>query len=77
MKEEIQLAVEKERLMSNKKQESLKWELESVRQDLARIEQQHSLREDMLRKEIADLQQVNFIYRFLHFSRNFCLMIKI
>lgn len=58
MKEEIQLAVEKERMIMNKKQESLKWELESVRQDITRIEQQHSLREDMLRKEIADLQQV-------------------
>ena len=43
--------------MSIKKQEALKWELESMRSDLARIEHQHSLREDMLRKEIADLQQ--------------------
>lgn len=58
-KEEIQTAVDKERLLSNKKQESLKWELQSVRSDISRLEHQHSLREDMLRKEIADLQQVS------------------
>ncbi len=58
LKEEIQSAVEKERIISNKKQESLKWELNSVRADISRIEQQHALREEMLRKEIADLQQV-------------------
>lgn len=60
LKEEIQSAVEKERIISNKKQESLKWELNSVRADISRIEQQHALREEMLRKEIADLQQVLF-----------------
>ena len=59
LKEEIQHAVEKEKVISNKKQEALKWELETLRQDLARIEQQHVVREDMLRKEIADIQQVN------------------
>ena len=58
LKEEIQTALDKERLVSAKKQESLKWELQSARADLARLEQQHSLREDMLRKEINDLQQV-------------------
>jgi hypothetical protein len=58
LKEEIQFAVEKERVMANKIQESLKWELQSARADLTRIEQQHALREDMLRKEIADIQQV-------------------
>ncbi len=58
IKEEIQLAIEKERIGSNKKQESLKWELNNVRADINRLEQQHALREDMLRKEIADLQQV-------------------
>ena len=55
-KEEIQLAVDKERIVSGKKIETLKWELECVRTDISRIEQQHTLREDMLRKEIADLQ---------------------
>jgi hypothetical protein len=60
LKEEIQSAVEKERIISNKKQESIKWELNSVRADISRIEQQHALREEMLRKEIADLQQVLF-----------------
>lgn len=59
LKEEIKEAVEKERILAGKKQEALKWELESVRQDISRIEQQHALREDMLRKEISDLQQVN------------------
>ena len=58
LKEEIQSAVEKERIISNKNQESLKWEVNSVRADISRIEQQHALREEMLRKEIADLQQV-------------------
>ncbi len=58
LKEEIHSAIEKERMISNKKQESLKWELNSVRADISRIEQQHALREEMLRKEIADLQQV-------------------
>jgi hypothetical protein len=59
LKEEIQFAVEKEKVMANKAQESLKWELQSARSDLTRIEQQHALREDMLRKEIADIQQVS------------------
>ncbi len=57
LKEEIQSAVEKEKAVANKIQESLKWELQSARADLSRLEQQHVLREDMLRKEIADLQQ--------------------
>ncbi len=65
LKEEIQQAVDKERLLSNKKQEVLKWELQSVRADLQRMDQQHSLREDVLRKEITDLQQV-FI-RYIYF----------
>jgi len=55
-KEEISAAVDKERIVSGKKIESLKWELECVRADISRTEQQHALREDMLRKEIADLQ---------------------
>jgi TATA element modulatory factor len=45
MKQEIELAIEKEKSVAVKKQEALKWELESVRSDLARVEQQHSLRE--------------------------------
>ena len=57
LKEEVQLALERERSLANKTQESLKWELQSARSDLSRLEQQHALREDMLRKEIADLQQ--------------------
>ncbi len=76
LKEEIQQAVDKERVLSNKKQEILKWELQSVRADLQRMDQQHSLREDVLRKEITDLQQVSrcfcfgfaFFYLFLFFS---------
>ena len=65
-KEEIQSVLEKERIVSNKRQESLKWELQNVRADITRLEQQHSLREEMLRKEIADLQQVNtFLLRIL------------
>ena len=58
LKGEIQSAVEKERVIWTKKQDSLLWELQSVRADITRLEQQHALREDMLRKEIADLQQV-------------------
>jgi TATA element modulatory factor len=49
--------LEKERFQANKKQESLKWELQNVRADIMRLEQQHGLREDMLRKEITNLQQ--------------------
>ena len=45
IKQEIELAIEKEKSVSVKKQEALKWELESMRSDLARVEQQHSLRE--------------------------------
>ena len=56
-KEEIQNAVEKERLVSGKKIDNLKWELQCVRTEVARVEQQYALREEMLRKEIADLQQ--------------------
>lgn len=59
MKEEIQLAVEKERITSQKSQEALRWELDNIRQDFSRTEQQHMVREEMLRKEISDLQQVN------------------
>ena len=58
LKEEIQFAVEKEKMIASKVQESLKWELQSARSDLTRIEQQHALREDQLRKEIGDIQQV-------------------
>lgn len=58
LKEEVRSAVEKERSTWTKKQEALKWEIESLRVDITRVEQQHSIREDMLRKEIADLQQV-------------------
>ena len=57
LKQEIEQALEKEKSLSLKKQDALKWELDSMRSDLARVEHQHSLREDMLRKEIADLQQ--------------------
>ena len=49
IKQEIELAIEKEKSVSVKKQEALKWELESVRSDLARVEQQHSLREGELK----------------------------
>ena len=58
-KEELQQALEKERLASNKKQEALRWELQNTRTDIMRLEQQYSLREDILRKEISDLQQVS------------------
>lgn len=58
MREEVRAAVDKEKSAWTKKQETLRWEIESLRQDLARSEQQHAIREDMLRKEIADLQQV-------------------
>ncbi|RNA32793.1 TATA element modulatory factor isoform X1, partial [Brachionus plicatilis] len=57
LKEEIQLAVEKERITSQKSQEALRWELDNIRQDFSRTEQQHMVREEMLRKEISDLQQ--------------------
>ena len=57
LKEEAQMALDKERLTSSKRIEALKWEMESVRGDIARLEQQHAMREDMLRKEIGDLQQ--------------------
>lgn len=69
LKEEVRSAVEKERATWAKKQEALKWEIESLRQDVTRVEQQHAIREDMLRKEIADLQQVNsFLHNFLLFT---------
>ena len=45
VKQEIEFALEKEKTVFAKKQEALKWELESMRSDLARVEQQHSLRE--------------------------------
>lgn len=61
LKEEIELAVEKERITSQKSQEALRWELDNLRQDFSRVEQQHLVREEMLRKEIADLQQVRII----------------
>lgn len=65
IKEEIQSAVEKERFQANKKHESLMWELQNVRADLMRAEQQHSLREDMLRKEILNYQQVFLFINFI------------
>lgn len=58
LREEVRTAVEKEKSAWAKKQEALRWEIESLRQDVTRVEQQHAIREDMLRKEIADLQQV-------------------
>ncbi len=58
LKEEIQAAVDKEKLTARKKEDTLRWELQGVRADLTRFEQQHALREDILRKEITDLQKV-------------------
>lgn len=60
LREEVRTAVEKEKSAWAKKQEALRWEIESLRQDVTRVEQQHAIREDMLRKEIADLQQVAY-----------------
>ena len=75
LKEEIQTAVDKERSIWQKKQESLKWEMQSVRSDISRLEHQHSLREDMLRKEIADLQQVNLKLKILKFQLKFAKLV--
>ena len=76
-KEELQQALEKERLSSNKKQEALRWELQNTRTDIMRLEQQYSLREDILRKEISDLQQVFYALVLRCFSarlsKSFCL----
>lgn len=66
LKEEVRVAVEKERSSWSKKQDALKWEIENLRQDIVHVEQQHATRENMLRKEIADLQQVK-LERFFFF----------
>jgi hypothetical protein len=44
--------------MAKKREDTLRWELQGVRADLTRLEQQQALREDILRKEITDLQKV-------------------
>lgn len=61
LKEEIQSVVEKEKSMAKKREDALRWELQGVRADLTRLEQQQALREDILRKEITDLQKVGTI----------------
>ena len=57
LREEVQTVLEKEKSMSKKREDTLRWELQGVRADLTRLEQQQALREDILRKEITDLQK--------------------
>jgi hypothetical protein len=60
LREEVQTLVEKEKSMAKKREDTLRWELQGVRADLTRLEQQQALREDILRKEITDIQKVIF-----------------
>ena len=59
MREEIRLAVDKERLISRQEQDKLQMTIDELRHSIQRSEFQLNRREQVLRQEINDLRQVN------------------
>ncbi|CAF3368190.1 unnamed protein product [Rotaria sp. Silwood1] len=57
LKEEIRLAVEKERIISRQEQEKLQMTIDELRHSIQRSEVQLNRREQVLRQEINDLRQ--------------------
>ena len=58
MKEEIRLAVDKERMISRQEQEKLQMTIDELRHSMQCSEVQLNRREQLLRQEINDLRQV-------------------
>lgn len=58
LREEIRLAVEKERIISRQEQEKLQMTIDELRHSIQLTEAQLSRREHVLRQEINDLRQV-------------------
>lgn len=56
-RDEYHLNMEKERLKSRLEKESLIMQIEDLRMSLTRMEKEYGRREDLLKREIADLQQ--------------------
>jgi hypothetical protein len=60
LREEIRMAVEKERLISRQEQEKLQMTIEELRHSIQRNEIQLSRREQFAKQEQNDLRQVNY-----------------
>ncbi len=58
MKEEIRLALDKERMISRQEQEKLQITIDELRHSIQRSDGQYSRREQVLRQEVNDLRQV-------------------
>ena len=59
LRDEIRLAVDKERVFSRQEQEKLQMTIDELRHSIQRSEAQLSRKEQMLRQEINDLRQVS------------------
>lgn len=59
LRDEIRLAVDKERLLSRQEQEKLQMTIDELRHSIQRSEAQLNRKEQMLRQEINDLRQVS------------------
>ncbi len=60
LREEIRMAVDKERLISRQEQEKLQMTIDELRHSIQRSEIQLNRKEQSSRQEINDLRQVNF-----------------
>lgn len=59
LREEIRLALDKERMLSRQEQDKLQLTIDELRHSIQRSEAQLSRREQVLRQEIGDLRQVS------------------
>ena len=59
LRDEIRLALDKERLLSRQEQEKLQMTIDELRHSIQRSEAQLNRKEQMLRQEINDLRQVS------------------
>lgn len=58
LREEIRMAVDKERLLSRQEQDKLQMTIDELRHSIQRSEAQLSRKEQVLRQEVNDLRQV-------------------
>ena len=58
LREEIRMAVDKERVISRQEQEKLQMTIDELRHSIQRSEAQLNRREQLLRQEVNDLRQV-------------------
>lgn len=62
LREEIRLAVDKERLISRQEQEKLQLVIDELRHSIQQNEAKANRKEQILRQEINDLRQVDFLF---------------